>query len=191
MRKTYVLIVFAMLFAVTAMAQDTPISPGSMMVGGSAYFQSLSGDLYENEAGDSYTEIMVAPNFGYFVAPGLVIGGELAFSSMKQGDYDASAIGIGPMIGFYFNVNSARTEVKGSIYPYIKGQFIFLSASFNDSDATQLSLGGGAGINYMISDAVAIDLGLQIFSDSYEPDGGDSISGMNMMFGAGIQAFVF
>jgi len=150
MRKLLLFTLLAAMLAVTAAAADGPIDKGSMIIGGTAGFQMLSGDLYENSAGDGQTSLIFMPAFGYFMSPGFLIGGELMFESDSQGDFSGSIFGIGPMVGC-----------------------------------------GGAGINYMLSNAVAIDFGLQVLSISEEPDGGDSISGMTITVGAGIQAFVF
>jgi len=191
MRKLLLFTLLMALFTMTAVAQESPIDKGSMIVGGTIGFQMLSGDAYDVDD-ESYTAISVMPEFGYFVSPGLVVGGELLYSSESQGDYiDNSTFGIGPMIGYYFNTNKESTEIKGALYPYIKGFFIYQSLSMGDFDITTMSFGGKAGINYMLTDAVALDAGIRVLSDSWEPDGGDSVSGMNIMFSGGIQAFIF
>jgi hypothetical protein len=171
-------------------AAESPIDKGSMTIGGTAYFNSQSGERYENFQGDGYTEIGIMPEFGYFIAPGIKIGASLAFVSASQGDESATLFGIGPNVTYYFNLNKERTEVKGAVYPYIGGFFSYATTS-NGVDLTETSFGGRGGINLMLSQAVAVDFGLQFSSESLDPDGFDSISGTTLSLLAGIQAFIW
>ena len=185
--------ILILVFAMGAFAADGPVDKGSIILGGTAYFQSASGDLYKS-GDDSQTWLGVMPEFGYFIAPSILIGLSVDFVSYSVGDYGTTDFGFGPMIGYYFNMDPARGEAKGAIYPYIKGFFNLNSHSVKDVDGSDktTSIGGMGGINYMLSNAVALDFGVKFQSDSYKPDGADeSTTGTVMFFGAGISAFIY
>ena len=183
-----------LVFAIGAFAAEGPIDKGSMMLGGNVYFQASSGDLYENVDGDSKTEFIAFPHFGYFVTPSILVGAMIEFSSYSRGDAGSSKFAIGPMVSYYFNLDASRTEAKGGIYPYVKGFMLFSSFKIKDADGSDktTTFGGIGGINYFLSNAVALDLGLMFQSDSYKPDGADeSTTGTVITIGAGINAFIF
>jgi len=57
-----------------------------------------------------------------------------------------------------------------------------------------MAFGGAAGINYMFSDAVALDVGIKFMSESHkmtEPTETDNVTGTNIWFGAGFTYFIF
>ena len=83
---------------VTASAAENPIDKGSIVLGGTIYFQNQSGDLYENMDGDALTTIAGNPSLGYFISPSILVGADVAFISMSQGDDDLTAFGIGPIV---------------------------------------------------------------------------------------------
>ncbi len=193
MKKGLLTTLLILVFAIGASAQDSPIDKGSVMLGGSAYFMSASGDLYKS-GDDSQTWLGFQPEFGYFIAPSIMIGLNVDFVSYSVGDYGNTNFGFGPMLGYYFNMDPARGEVKGAIYPYIKGFFNLNTYSVKDVDGSDktTSIGGMGGINYMLSDAVALDFGVKFTSDSYKPDGADeSTTGTIMQFGVGFSAFIY
>ena len=183
--------VMALIIGVNAMAADSPFSKGSMILGGTVSFASASGDAYENSNGDGPTMFSISPEIGYFVSPGFAVGGMLNVISWSQGDDDASSFGIGPFVGYYFGAD--KMEIKGAVFPFLKAFFILDSEKENgDKVASITSFGGMAGIDYMLSTAVALQAGVQFSSDSYKPEGSDeSVSGTTMTIGAGIEAFVF
>jgi hypothetical protein len=178
--------IMLLVLAATAMAANSPIDKGSVILGGSASFSSMSGDLYK--VGDnSTTLILLSPSVGYFVSPGLELGAKIVFSSISIGGSSASSFTFGPEVGYYFG-SGTRAEVKGSVYPYLKG-FFLLNSSEGDKMTT---FGGKGGINYMLSNAVALDAGASFQSDSYKPDGAtSSVSGSVMTIGVGVTAFIF
>ena len=107
------------------------------------------------------------------------------------------------MVGYYFNMDAARTEVKGAIYPFIKAFFMYNSfkTDYGTDDWTEkvMSFGGEGGIVYMLSNAVAVDLGIMFRNDSWKdddkniPEGetNDSVSGTVIQFGVGFTAFMW
>jgi len=180
------------------MAAETPIDKGSMMLGGNVYFQSSGGDLYKMGGDDGQTEIGITPNLGYFIAPSIMIGAMIDWTQWSQGDYKDSQMGFGPMVGYFFNMNSA--EVKGSIYPYVSGFMMYSMLKYEEpgdpeEKAKVMSFGGKGGIMYMMTETVALDINLMYRSDSYKMtdpvEDEESTTGSVIKVGVGIQAFIF
>jgi hypothetical protein len=182
-------------------AQTSPIDKGAMQLGGGISFHSYSGDLYENQDEDGVTEIILAPEFGYFVIPGLTIGGELVFGSASQGDQSSSVLGIGPAVAYYFDMDQTRTEVKGKVYPYLGLAFLYNTISYSSGDPgdeddkwrqTTFSLRGGAA--FMVSGAVGIygQVGFDFDSSKRtEPFETDSESGSVFGLEIGVTSFIY
>ncbi len=194
--KKLLLVCVLMAFAGSVAAQPaSPIDKGSMIIGGTLGFSSSGGDLYKDTADNSITTITLNPEFGYFVIPSLVVGATIGYDRISQGDYNASVLGIGPWVGYYFNINKARTEVKGSIYPYLKGFFTYstFTQEGDDTDEKIMSFGARGGIDFMLSNAVALDAGLQFESDSYDSgvSGAEKVKGTVFGLNVGIAAFVW
>ncbi len=196
MKKAFPCLVIVLLLAGTAMAAETPIDKGSMILNGSVYFMSQSGDAYKDTADNSVAVIGIMPSVGYFVAPSIMVGGEILFWNQSWGDCKWTDFGVGPMVGYYFNLDATRTEVKGAIYPYVKGFFWYGQEKYDDgTDETTtdvMAFGGEGGGVFMLSNAVGLNASVQFWSESYKPDGADeSISGTTLQVGAGITAFLW
>lgn len=192
MKRILLIVALVCAFAFSAMAAESPIDKGSMILGGNVYFMTQGGDLYKNANDDSRTTLSATPQIGYFIAPSIMIGGMFEYTKFSWGDNNGNTtFGIGPMVGYYFNMNP--TEIKGAIYPYIQGFFLYQTVKQEGADdkGKTTSFGGRGGIDYMLSDAVALDIGVQFQSDSYKFGDGESTSGTIIMVGAGITAFVF
>jgi len=195
-----------LLFCGTALATDSPIDKGSFYLDGTAYFQSQSGDLFE-VGGDAVTSYgfgngslnialsyELLPTVGYFVSPGVFVGGQFSFIGYSIGNTDATLFAIGPTIGYYFNANSARTEVKGTLYPYIRG-FVNFGSLSEDLFGEQINVwqyGGKGGFLYMMSGAVALDGSVRFQGDSWKSDSAtESITGTTIAVGFGVSAFIY
>ena len=178
------------MLAATAMAADSPVDKGSLILGGSASFTSMGGNLYK-EGGKSSSLILLAPSVGYFVSPGVELGAKIGFSSLSVGGSSLNTLSLGPEIGYYFPSGS-NVEIKGSLYPYIKAFFLYSSQKADgwSKSITGTTFGGQGGINYMLSKAVALDAFASLQSDS-KSAGDVSVSGTILMLGVGITAFTY
>lgn len=192
-----------LLLAATAAAADSPIDKGSFMLNGSAFIQSQSGELYEGPGDEAVTTVgagSVAINyfsveadqtFGIFVSPGVMVGGQLGFQSISQGDDKITYFAVGPTIGYYSKINSSHADVKGTIYAYGGAFFTIGSVDFDFGDAvTATEFGGRAGIVCMLSSAVGADIGAKFQRDTFS-DNGESVSGTTVRFGVGISAYIY
>jgi hypothetical protein len=102
---------------------------------------------------------------------------------------------VGPSVAYFFGAAN-MTEAKGSAVPYLKAHFMFGNRKWSD-DTDELkikgtSIGARLGMDYFMTNSVALDFGVDFSSDSWKPDydGAESISGTNFGFSAGISAFV-
>ncbi|MFH2048595.1 MAG: outer membrane beta-barrel protein [bacterium] len=215
MKKVFVSLLVLM-FAASAFAATSPIDKGSMILEGDIYFQTKGGDLYkdvdengvvtENET-ESQTVMVFSPTIGYFVAPSIMVGVMVNFETSKIADanyeYKETKMGFGPMVGYYFNMDKERTDVKGAMYPYIKAFFLYSSCKqdYNGTEFTDkiMSFGGMGGVVFMLSNAVAVDFGVMFRSDKQSLDDAwfededipEDLSGTVIQVGAGISAFIY
>lgn len=164
---------------ITASAAVTPIDRGSAMLGGYMY--------YENQSVEGYSRgiFMLSSDFGGFIIPGFMLGASIALSSIDG----ETAFGLGPVIGYYFNANPGWDEIIGSVYPYFKAFFKYAGQS--GTSAHQTGFGGAAGINVMISDAVAMDLGILVSFDKTHSDWRSWPTVTTLRAGAGIVSFIY
>ena len=142
-----------------------------------------------------------SPFLAYFVAPSIAVGGEVLFSKFSWGDYSESGFGVGPTVGYFFNLDATRTEVKGTVYPYVQAFFTYgksTAGSGDDTKHTITYLGGRGGIMYMLTSHWAVNTNVYYQSENYkqtEPDVpagvDDSDSGNTLGFNVGVTAFLF
>jgi|WetSurMetagenome_2_1015567.scaffolds.fasta_scaffold326130_1 hypothetical protein len=198
MKKLVLVALLVFAFALSAMAQTSPIDKKSWFLGGNIYFQSEGGDLAKARYDDTRTTILIAPEFGYFISPGLQLGATVTYIQYKIDEYKETAMAFGPMVGYYFNMNKASTEIKGGLYPYIKGFFLIGSEKYgdgtDDSKYSGTNFGGKVGFNYMLSESVALDANIMFSSDSWkqkEPVETESESGSTMRIGVGATYFIW
>jgi len=156
------------LFGASLFAQT---QQGSMMIGGSAGFNSSDGS----------SEITLAPSLGYFFIDQLAIGAQITFaSSSVDGGDGTTIIGVGPMVRYYF-------MGEGKARVFAQGNFAWSSIKVGDFDAvTGTAFGGGAGVSIFLNDHVAIDGIVGYTSSSFGE--GDAVGSFGINFG--VQAFI-
>ncbi len=185
MRGRWFVLAAVVFMTVSVSAADSPVDAGSMVLSGTAFYQNQSGDLYENYRGDDLQTITVAPGFGYFVSPGVFLGGELAVVSISRGGSSLTNAYIVPQLGYYFNSATTGADVKGRAYPYAKA-IVGIGTISNGDSETQTLVGAKLGSVFMLSNTIAADVGLQVqreFISDY--------SGTTIWIGVGITAFLW
>ena len=173
-------------------AGESPVDQGSMILAGSFDFSVTGGEIVDDEP---LVVFRLQPTLGYFVAPGLMIGGQFHFETASQDENTATLFGIGPIAGYYFGANNIRSQIKGSAYPYIRGQFSYSKMSTDGSYGyNTFEVGGGIGVVFMISSTIGLDLGgnYNYISQNFDTDWYDkSETGYRIFFGGGISAFIY
>jgi len=195
MRYLLSLFFIILMFGMAANGANSPIDKGSVKFGGSLLFMNLSGDIYGG-SGDGITAFAFSPGVEFFTSAKSSIGVDLIFlnlsSNTRFGDYDINGFGISPSLGFYLNSTRDSTKVKGSYYPYGKISFTYLSGKIDNLDGSMIRLGLKAGLNIMITDNTAFDLGAQYSLDSFKAKNSDSSTkGSGMWFGGGLSCFIW
>jgi hypothetical protein len=100
---------------------------GTIMTGGQL-------GLNTNRGGSSFR---LNPQFGFFPADNLALGGELNLDFSKQGSVRSNEFGIGPFARYYFG--------KAQTKPFVVGSFNFLSSSVK-SGALEINSTGWGGL---------------------------------------------
>ncbi len=191
MKLSLSILAIILLVPALLLAQATsPLQRGSWALGGNMFFQNQSGDAYGG-SGNSLTTVQLSPNVGYFISPNMAIGGVLQLSRMSQGGNAITHFAIGPEFNYYINSAKDRTQFAGSFVPYVGAFFTIGKLSETHySSITTTSFGGQLGGLVFLSNSVAFDLAAQVSSDHYSASGA-GVSGLTMVVGGGIQAFVF
>ncbi|NQS99431.1 MAG: outer membrane beta-barrel protein [candidate division Zixibacteria bacterium] len=195
MKKTFTTL-FLLLFlltTITALGQDSPISKGAMLIGGSVSFASMSGDLYEDD-GDKATQFQFSPTYYYFVTKGFACGAKFAYLSQSKGDWSSSILSIGPALGYFIDTGNEK------IYPYLGVAYTFDSSKDEDSSeggyeykATGSHLIFGLGAAFMLSDHLAVIPEIAYNLVTLEPDETDaeSYDGNIFMISIGLAGFLW
>ena len=191
--KTHLLVCTALfVLATTTFGADAPFAVGSMTLSGNVYYMSQTGELYENSDSDGLSTVTITPRFGYFIAPGLMLGATVDFIKVSVGDYAESILALGPQVGYYFGTNRDRTVISGAVYPYFTWFATIGSINYEylSDNFTAKSVGLTGGVVVMMSNSVGLDIGLRYSSDSWRYNAADA-SGTTIQVGAGIASFIF
>ena len=207
MLRNTIAFVLILLFAVPVFSADSPISKGSMMVGGSAYFMIQDGDLFNMGYGDdrtkSITTFGLAPSVNYFISDGFLLGIRSSYAKRSQGQNNIKSYSIGPSLGLFLQTNDENSNIRGSHYP-----FVIFSALVGKADNQYVvDYGGGYGLSeystnsqlislnigdaYMLSEAVALDISLLLSQNRMKQESSDWSSGTTFQFGLGIITFLY
>ncbi len=198
--KRLLIIAVVFLFAASITAADGPTDKGSLILEGNASFSSISSDDMLGD--ESATIINIIPTIGYFISPNLLIGADIEFLKVSYGDMSGSSFGIGPSVGYYFNMDKTRIDAKGAVYPYIKGFFIYTSSKLEaeeeeeedeeEVEFTTTTFGFQGGMIFMLSNYVGANFSARYSFDKYKPEGADeSADGNTLNIGVGITAFIY
>jgi hypothetical protein len=190
--RALVISISVMFVASSALSADGPIEKGSVMLGGSMYFQTQGDEAYESWDGDSYSSLSFAPEISAFVVPGLAIGPKFELTHASQGSCSATEISLGPRLAYYFALNPGQISLRGSAIPYLATFFSLGSRSFGGcgSSITVLKFGGEGGALFMVSDWAGVDFGVRFTRERYSNDY-NAVMGTTINAGLGLKAFVF
>lgn len=199
MNKIFTLLcvlVFTLILAhSSAFAQSYHTDKGSKIIAGEFSFSNSGGDLYENSDGDRLTSVGFDPFISYFLTPGLALGGYFSLSSASQGDWSATAWGIGPRIIYFIGGSKSISTVKGTTNPFLDAAFLYLTRT-SKYDSEEYSASGtkirfGGGVLHMISESVGLFCEAAYSIDSMKPEDEDSESGSEFNITAGLSFFLY
>lgn len=107
------------------------------------------------------TSLSVNFTHGWFVMPELEVGGKLAYTDSEVGTTDSTMYDLAAYGRWYFDITSR-------LRPWAQASFGIgnLEVGAADDDSTTWTIGGG--VTDMISDDIALDLGLDYRSTSWD-----------------------
>ncbi len=160
-RTFFVAAALAALLAAPASAEPLDLSAGTMQLGGSLTFNTISLVPDEGDSRTMYT-LSFQPTFSAFVAKGLQIGGGLgALAWFGDGaEYMSTSVNVFVLVRY---VIDTRTIVS----PYFGGRFgasFYLPADESSSDdtSTALFVSVPMGVLLALNKHVALNLGLSV-----------------------------
>jgi hypothetical protein len=175
-------------------AQTFPTDKGSCLIYGGFTFSSAGGDLYES-SGNRVTTTQLNPSVGYFLTPGLALGGRFIYSRTSQGSASVTTWGIGPSILFFIDGDQSNANIKGESYPYVGLNFLYVSGSSkigtHEYTVSGTMISFGVGLCHMLSNTVGITTEFGYQMDNMNPENGNSENGNKFNIIAGIVAFLY
>lgn len=189
MKKLTIIALFLILPAFL-FAQEYAVDKGSMLVGGSAGFMSLSGDLYEDADEEGSTQFWVSPSVLYFIMPGLGVGADLNFSKYSQGDYSETEMGIGPTVAYFIG------DANSSMYPFVSATYLFGTETdkydSQEMKHTETSIMFRGGVMFMVAKTTGIGIAGFYDMDSRKHEDADEATKGNA-FGVSVHiaSFIF
>lgn len=117
---------------------------GSVLLGGGLSLRT----------GENTSQFSFNPTVGYFFADNFTFGGELSFSSNKQGNVRNTSFGIGPFARYYFG----KTTTK----PFVVSELNFVSTTSKAPSVPDIKSNGtnflfGLGFAAFINETVAVE----------------------------------
>ena len=196
MRRMMSIILFVLIIIPgIALAGDSPVGKGSIIVSGGFRFTSSGGDAYEDEDGKRSTSFAMDPGMSYFVAPGLAVGAKVIFETFSQGEYSSKDYGFGPQILYYIGGSKPPVQTKGATLPFGRVAFLYTKHDWetknSDGGHSWMRWRFGGGVLHMLSNAVGIFAEGAYEFGTYEPKDGDSENGNRAMGIIGITHFIY
>ena len=190
MKKILFFLAFFSLFCSLCFGAEYATDKGSNMFGITAGYINASGDLYEDEKGNSSSTFLIMPSVAHFVVRNFGFGGDVLLFHYGQGDEGESLLGLGPKVMFFFGGKETKS------YPYLTLGFYYVTNTIDygthdyTTSGTRLKFGGGTSI------MIANHLGL-LMEASYNLDNlkGEhakkSESGNMFIISMGLAGFTF
>lgn len=155
MKKVIVVLLFA--FAVTVMAQS-PISQGSVSLGGTASFSSQS---YDYSSAD-HTTLILNPKAGYFFVDHLYAALSVNYIHWSSGNAQSDIYGMGPVIRYYFDVDKVK--------PFLGVGYNFMSQTITSDPGVyttnEFIISGG--MDFFVTRSLALEGSLNYSFISYK-----------------------
>jgi hypothetical protein len=190
MKKILFFMMFSTLFCSPVSGGEYAVDKGSNMFGITAGLINASGDLYEEEDGNSSTTLLLMPSMAHFFVPKFGFGGDLLLLHSKQGDEGISTLGLGPKVMFFFGGKDSKS------YPYLTLGFYYVRNTIDygkydvTDSGTRFKFGGGASI--MISSHLGLLMEASYNMDNLKREGAKkSRSGNMLIISMGLAGFTF
>ena len=160
MKKVIVVLMFCLIQSL--LHAQSPISKGSISLGGSISYTSQS---YENSE-YTHSTFIFNPKVGYFFIDNFYTALSLSYVHLKSGSgSDSDAYGIGPSIRYYFEA--------GKIKPFIGVGYNYITQSNIADDGNYITNEFiiSTGMDFFIVDALALETSVNYSFTSYKFSG--------------------
>jgi hypothetical protein len=157
MNKFFISVCAAVFLMSFAQAQT---SSGSMMVGGTLNYTSVSGQAaFSND----YNNLVLSPHFGYFVSDNFVVGTSLTIETGRSGTGSNktvnSAFGLGPFARYYKFTSNEKFAFFGEAgIDFTSGKTDPPTGAVTKSNSVRFSISPGAA--YFINEHWAFELSI-------------------------------
>lgn len=159
-------------------------SEGDIFIEGGIGFNSQNDKNIEEKTNSFF----ITPKVGYFINDDLAIGGSLSYLSFKEeiagtDTEDSSGFGVGAFARYYFLDLGERFKTNAEFgigYASTEDKIV-------DFKENTIGAGLGLGINYFVTDCVALSFGLKnvlsFSSTKADVDGAEAVTEFNFGFG--------
>ena len=144
MKKVIVVLLFCLIQSL--LYAQSPISKGSISLGGSISYTNQS---YENSS-NTHSTFMLNPKVGYFFIDHFYTALSLSYVHLKSGEMNSDVYEFGPTIRYYFDAGKIKPFI-GVGYNYITNEFII-----------------STGMDLFIIDALALETSVNYSFTSYK-----------------------
>ncbi|KAA3633234.1 MAG: hypothetical protein DWP97_09520 [Calditrichaeota bacterium] len=175
MRK-YIVLTILLLTSATIFAGGA-FERRSQSVGGGASFVFQSGDLYND-----FSSLSLSTKYSRAVSYGTFFGGIVELNYLDIGSYSSTDYFFGLILEKYLK----SSENSSKAFPYLKTTAMIGSIS----ESTAFSAGIHLGMAFMISDAIALEIG-GVYTYNHFSYSGESVSGNIIQANAGLTTFIF
>jgi hypothetical protein len=184
-RILFSIMFFSLFYSISFGAEYAP-DKGSNMFGITAGFINASGDLYEDQKGNSSTTVLLMPTLAHFSVSNFAIGGDFLFIHSKQGGITINTLGLGPKAMFFFG------EKDSKAYPYLTLGFYYVRNSIDGYAISGTRFKFGAGTSMMMAPHLGLLMEASYNLDNLKPEGAkESESGNMLIFSLGLAGFTF
>ncbi|WP_299098013.1 outer membrane beta-barrel protein [uncultured Winogradskyella sp.] len=159
-------------------------SEGDFFVEGNVSFNSENDKNIDEKS----NEFNISPKVGYFINDDLAIGAELLFASSKTeldgtDVSDSSGFGVGAFGRYYFLDLGERFKTNAEFGV----GYTSMENNLNEVKQNTFEAGLGLGINYFVTEKIALTFGLKnilsFYSTKSDEDGAEAETGFGLGFG--------
>lgn len=170
-------------------AQTYPVDKGAKILSGKLHFSSAGGDLFENNDEDRQTEFSLSPALSFFPSPNFFLGGQLSYSSARQGEAKSSSLGIGPHIGV------AGGNPTSNAYPYASVAALLTNNTFDVGSGGE-SFGGhsfifSGGVWVTMIEHIGLDVSLSYRITNLKLNDNERLTGNSIEIGLGVVGLLY
>jgi len=187
MKKTLLIAAVAVFGFTNVNAQEEQtfgFAEGDIILEGNVGFNSQNDKNIEEES----SSFNISPKVGYFINDDLALGARLSYTSFKEEvagteTEDQSGFGAGVFGRYYFLDLGERFKT----FTEFGVGFASNKDKINDFDVNTIGAGLDLGINYFVTENIALTFGLRnvlsFSSSKVDADGAEAVSEFNLGFG--------